>query len=279
MYLSPSVIALGFFAIAVAVAVALFFPSNTPSGVAIVAMMKDPKNIETWLARHRKAGIIKFYIKLEDTPDLEAYLKSQEDVTVTTGSSVGVNEYDNQQVRQDAWVDDALKMAGTDPRLGWLVHIDADEIVVGDLNKLAQLPSSVRTVWFQNVEAKFPDVPGKTDSCFNAAEFVNCAEAPCAAYGNGKSAGRVAPDVSAHGPHRMKSSWYAASGDTKVDDILVEHYESCDFDTYKKKFKRLAVQDRPSSIPFSYYNESIAAAKSGDEQALDAVYRKYRVVK
>jgi hypothetical protein len=72
----------------------------------------------------------------------------------------------------------------------------------------------------------------------------------------------------------MKSSW---GQESKVDDILVEHYESCDFDTYKKKFLRLAKQDRPSNIPFSYYNESIAAAKSGDAVALETVYRKYRV--
>ena len=39
-------------------------------------MMKSPKNIDTWLRKHRNLGIQHFYIRLEETPDLEEYLKS-----------------------------------------------------------------------------------------------------------------------------------------------------------------------------------------------------------
>jgi len=252
--------------------------SSNRNGVAIVTMMKDPKNVDTWLARHRNTGIRHFFIRLEESPKVESYLTSQKDVTVVKGQSKGVNEYEDIQVRQEKWVNDALKMAYDIPTLGWLIHVDADELVVGDLGALQRLPPTVRTVWFQNVEARFSDVPTVEDSCFDAARFVNCAEKPgeCASYGNGKPAGRVAPDVSAHGPHRMKSS-LQNNGEHKVDEILVEHYESCDFESYKKKFKNLAVQDKPSSIPFSYYNESIEAAKTGNDAELEAVYRKYRV--
>jgi hypothetical protein len=247
-------------------------------GVAIVSMMKDPKNMDTWLHRHRKAGIQHFFLRLEDSPDVAASLESQSDITLQIGESTGINEYDNKQVRQDEWVNKALKLALKIPSLGWMIHVDSDEIVVGNLASLQQLPDQVRTVWFQNVEAKFRDIPAVEESCFDAARFVNCAEEPgqCAAYGNGKSAGRIASDVSAHGPHRFKSS--RQDTEQKVDDIVVEHYESCDFDMYKKKFKGLAVQDKKMNIPFSYYNEAIDAAKSGDDAELEAVYRKYRVV-
>jgi glycerol-3-phosphate cytidylyltransferase-like family protein len=241
-------------------------------------MMKDPKNIKTWLDRHRKFGIQHFFIRLEESgTEVQTLLEQQSDVTLHTGSSAGVNEYDNIQVRQNKWVDEALKLASKNPNLAWLIHVDSDEIVVGDLTKLTSQPISVRTVWFQNVEAKFRNIPSVEETCFDAARFVNCADEPdkCAAYGNGKSAGRVAPDVSAHGPHRMKSA--LAQEEVKVDGILVEHYESCDFEMYKKKFKALAVQDKPSKIPFSYYNESIAAAKTGKDEDLEQVYRKYRV--
>jgi hypothetical protein len=248
-------------------------------GVAIVSMIKDPKNIQVWLDRHRKTGIQFFFIRLEESPDTLQILQSQPDVYVKVGESDGVNEYDNIQVRQEKWVNEALKLAAkSHPSLQWMIHIDSDELVVGNLAALHQLPDTVRTVWFQNVEAKFRDIPNVEDSCFDAARFVNCAEEPgqCAAYGNGKSAGRIAPDVSAHGPHRFKSD-RGVSADDKVDQILVEHYESCDFDMYKKKFKSLAVQDKKMNIPFSYYNESIDAAKTGSDDKLEAVYRKYRV--
>ena len=252
-------------------------PKTSRGGVAIVSMMKDPKNMDVWLDRHRKTGIQHFFIRLEDSP--ASYLRDQPDVTVQLGESTGINEYDNKQVRQDTWVNEALKLcAKSHPSLGWMIHIDSDEIVVGDLSQLQQLSDKVRTVWFQNVEAKFRDIPTVEESCFDAARFVNCADEPgeCAAYGNGKSAGRIASDVSAHGPHRFKSS---RSGETeqKVDKILVEHYESCDFDMYKKKFKGLAVQDKKMNIPFSYYKESIKAAKAGSDADLEKVYRKYRV--
>lgn len=266
------------------VAVIMWPQPTTPKnvgggGVAIVSMMKDPKNMNVWLDRHRKIGIQHFYIRLEDSNKIAPYLQSQSDVTVQLGESTGINEYDNKQVRQDTWVNEALKLAAkSHPSLEWMIHIDSDEIVVGDLTQLQQLPDQVRTVWFQNVEAKFHDIPNVNDSCFDAARFVNCADEPgqCAAYGNGKSAGRIASDVSAHGPHRFKSS-RSGETDQKMDKIFVEHYESCDFDLYKKKFKGLAVQDKKMNIPFSYYNESIEAAKSGSDADLEKVYRKYRV--
>lgn len=287
--LSSKVAWIGVAVILALIVVVILWPQTSPDpetsgrkgqGVAIVSMMKDPKNMDVWLDRHRKIGIQHFFIRLEDSPEAASHLQSQSDVTVQIGLSTGINEYDNKQVRQDTWVNEALKLcAKSHPSLGWMIHIDSDEIAVGDLTQLQQLSDRVRTVWFQNVEARFRDIPNVEESCFEAARFVNCAEEPgeCAAYGNGKSAGRIASDVSAHGPHRFKSS---RSGDTeqKVDTILVEHYESCDFDMYKKKFKGLAVQDKKMNIPFSYYNESIEAAKSGSDADLEAVYRKYRVV-
>jgi hypothetical protein len=48
--------------------------------IAIASCVKNPKNIETWLDLHRDLGISRFYIRLEDTPDLVDYLKSQPDV-------------------------------------------------------------------------------------------------------------------------------------------------------------------------------------------------------
>lgn len=251
---------------------------NTNKGCGIVSMMKNPKNIDTWLQKHRDLGIKHFYIRLEQTPDVEEYLGNQHDVTLQIGKSKGVNEYEEIQERQNIWVNEALRKAEKDNDVNWLFHIDADEILKGDLNKVQELPDSVRTFWFQNEEAKFDKVPQKTDSCFSASTLTDCSKEPknCVSYGNGKGCGRVAPDVLANGPHRMKST-KKENTDEKVDVIKLEHYESCDFDIFKEKFKHLAVQDKKSTIPFAYYNESINAAKDDDDNALYKIYEKYRV--
>ena len=149
----------------------------------------------------------------------------------------------------------------------------------GDLSEVQDLPEEVRTFWMQNEEAKFSKVPKKEDSCFNASKMINCADEPkkCVSYGNGKGGGRVAKDVSANFSHRMKSSLEKGGTTMKLTKVLVQHYESCDFDIYKEKFRQLAVQDKPMKIPFSYYNDSIDAAKKGGDQELYKIYEKYRV--
>ena len=248
------------------------------SNVGIVSMMKSPKNVDVWLTKHRNLGIQHFYIRLEETPELEEYLSQQPDVTLQIGKSEGLNEYDVQQERQNTWVNECLRTAETDGHgLNWLFHIDGDEILRGDLSELNSYPEDVRTIWIQNEEAKFTKVPGKEDSCFEASKMANCGEdGGCVSYGNGKSCGRVTSDVQAHGPHRMKSTLETSS--LKNPNIVVEHYESCDFEIYKEKFKRLSVQDRNIDIPFSYYNESIEAAKKDDDDELYRIYEKYRVI-
>lgn len=250
------------------------------TNIGIVSMIKSPKNIDIWLKKHRDLGIRHFYIRLEETPNLEAYLEEQPDVTLQIGKSTGMNEYEEKQVRQNSWVEESLRQAEQDGKgVAWLIQIDGDELLEGDLSEVQELPEEVRTFWMQNEEAKFSKVPKKEDSCFNASKMINCAKEPkkCVSYGNGKGGGRVAKDVSANFSHRMKSSLEKGGTTMKLTKVLVQHYESCDFDIYKEKFRQLAVQDKPMKIPFSYYNDSIDAAKKSGDQELYKIYEKYRV--
>ena len=256
-----------------------FLDSSEKTNVGIVSMIKKPKNIETWLKKHRDLGICHFYIRLEETPELEEYLEQQPDVTLQKGTSTGVNEYGEIQTRQNTWVNEAFRLAkGDQTPTKWLIHIDSDEILQGNVKKVQELPDNVRTFWMQNKEAKFDKVPGESDNCFSAKQFANCGKkgSGCVSYVNGKSGGRVESDVECNGPHRMKSVQEEDS--IKLDDLEVEHYESCDFNIYKQKFKNLAVQDKKNDIPFSYYNESIDAAKQDDDNKLQQIFEKYRVV-
>jgi hypothetical protein len=256
-----------------------FLDFSTKTNVGVVSMIKKPKNIDTWLNKHRNMGICHFYIRLEETPELEEYLEQQPDITLQKGKSSGVNEYGEIQTRQNKWVDEAFKIAKSDNTpTKWLIHIDSDEILQGDLKKVQELPDNVQTFWMQNKEAKFDKIPGEQDNCFSAKKFVNCGKkgSGCVSYVNGKSGGRVDSDVHSLGPHRMHSSKESES--IKLEDLEVEHYESCDFNTYKQKFKNLSIQDKKNDIPFSYYNESIEAAKENNDDKLQEVFKKYRVV-
>jgi hypothetical protein len=163
----------------------------------------------------------------------------------------------------------------------WLIHIDADEKLHGDLEEIRRLPESVRTFWMENEEAVYSEVPTSADSCFQAAKFSKCSRGEkCVSYGNGKGGGRMAADVFFNGPHRFGSTWNTKGNDTekKLQGVVVQHYESCDYDAFKDKFTNLAVQDVNNDIPFSYYNESIKAAKQDDEDVLRCVYEKHRTV-
>lgn len=252
---------------------------NATHSVGIVSSMKEPKDIETWLQKHREMGIRHFYIRLEDTPNLVEFLQQQPDITLQVGDSKGVNEYKELQTRQGKWVNEALIKAKTEGNLGWIVHIDADELLSGNINEITELPDDVHTFWMQNEEVKFNKVPDVQDNAFsNVAQFIDCSKNPgkCVSYGNGKGGGRVFSSVKSHGPHRFHSGEPRAK-EVKLSGMKVHHYESCDFEIYKQKFSRLAVQDKQNNIPFAYYNESILATKRNDERELYRLYRKYRV--
>ena len=149
-----------------------FLDSSEKTNVGIVSMIKKPKNIETWLKKHRDLGICHFYIRLEETPELEEYLEQQPDVTLQKGTSTGVNEYGEIQTRQNTWVNEAFRLAkGDQTPTKWLIHIDSDEILQGNVKKVQELPDNVRTFWMQNKEAKFDKVPGESDNCFSAKQF------------------------------------------------------------------------------------------------------------
>ena len=249
--------------------------------IGAVTMMKDPKNLETWLQKNRGAGIAHFYIRLEDSPDALSLLQDQDDVTVMVGKSSGVNEYQDIQTRQSKMVNECLEKAQTDGNhIKWLIHMDADELIDGDLDEIRKQPDNIHTFWMQNEEAKFDKIPRKNDNCFRASKFYDCAERPdkCVSYGNGKGGARVCPDTSANGPHRCKSKNPDAK-EIKLEQVKIKHFESCDFDTYKKKFMHLSKQDKKThdSIPFAYYKESIAAATIDDDAELESVYAKHRV--
>jgi hypothetical protein len=170
--------------------------------------------------------------------------------------------------RQSKLVNDSLEKCKKD-NIDWLILIDGDEILEGDLDEIRKLPRTAGTFWMQNYEAVYDKIPKDTDNCFIGSKFVNCSKGMCASYANGKGGGRVGVSK-ANGCHRFKSNLK----EVKLKSLIVKHYESCDFDQYIAKYKRLA-KSNVSEIPFPYYKESILA--EGDVDKLSEIYKKYRV--
>jgi len=238
--------------------------------VALVTLIYKPKDIEKWLELHRTFGISHFYIRLEDTPELVEFFQKQPDVTLIIASSEGEkNQFTSLQKRQIDTVNKVIKMC----KQTFLIHIDCDEVLSGNIQTILSLPESIGTFWMQNHEAMYDHVPTETDTCFQAKKFIDCSKERCSSYINGKSGCRVsAPGVTMAGPHRFKSNLK----DEYMEDVIVQHYESCDFQQYIKKYQRLAKNGTDlKKIPFQYYRESIEA--NGDTTKLEEIYKKYRV--
>jgi hypothetical protein len=259
-----------FFLIILVVVLLIIFKQRSnfkePITVAVIALVYKPKNIETWLDLHRDFGISHFYIRLEDTPELERYLRSQPDVTLMVATSEkDSNQYTSLQTRQIETTNKVLKMC----KETFLIHIDCDEVLSGDINEIKKLPKNVSTFWMQNHEAVYEDIPTGTDNCFSAKRYRNCKFEKCASYVNGKGGARVEHGVHLEGPHRFKGN----GKEVKIN-VIVKHYESCDFEQYIKKYKRLSRAVNMDTIPFVYYRESILA--SGSEDKLKEIFKKYR---
>lgn len=240
--------------------------------VAITSAMYKPKNVETWLEIHRKLGISHFYIRLEDTPELVPFLQSQPDVTLETGSSDASNQYTSIMDRQLKMANDALVLCKKD-NIQFLIQIDCDEILEGDLQELFSLPDNVDTFWMQNYEAVYSGIPSQQDNCFSAVTFKDCGKkgSGCVSYVNGKGGCRVNDKTSSNGCHRFKGG-----KEVKLSKLIVKHFESCDFEQYVKKYQRYQKGAKLSDIPFPYYRESIESGN--DVEKLKDIYIKYRTL-
>jgi|EP00966_Prymnesium_polylepis_P013082 hypothetical protein len=108
--------------------------------VALVLMTKRPMSLGTWLAYHReKLGVKRFYIRVEDTPELEALFRTPpwDTLVVATFATGGVRDYFEQTNRQDAHVTSSIPLARA-AGCTHILHIDDDE--------LCYLPSGLRAL-------------------------------------------------------------------------------------------------------------------------------------
>ena len=239
--------------------------------IGIANMMKNPIDLPLWLKYHRNLGISKFFIRLEDSPSWEEYLKDIDDVYMESGTSDETgNNYTTVIDRQVSFVNKILQDKQKMKDIDWLIHIDGDELIHGELDTLIHLPNNVKTVKFTNAEAVFKE-PKKRDTCFTATDFLRCDQgAPCKSYVNGKAAGRTNdPNVFLAGCHDFGykgdvSNEGSSNYKIPFDKLHVLHFEGCSFGGWVEKFYHMSKGDK-GDMPFPYYKESIQATKKAHD--------------
>lgn len=240
---------------------------NTPADdnlpkKAIALLMRKPVDLPLWLKHHRELGFGHFYFRVEDTPGLEEYLKTQDDITYEIADSDTQNNYETLQTRQVEFVNKCIEQSNN---ISWIFHIDSDELMEGNLEFLDELPEDVKILKIQNVEAIYD---GSEKTCFDAKSFVKCFRSgSCRSYANGKAGGRcIKGEVQALGPHDFSYKGIHNGKnlyEVPFEQLHVLHYDSCSFGAWAEKFKHLSKKDNSDdNIPFPYYKESIAIAAS-----------------
>ena len=203
-------------------------PSSGPSAkakiqskVAIVCLMRKPIDLPLWLEHHRKLGISKFYIRLEDSPGWKDYLESQYDVSFTLAESdKSGNNYETLQTRQKEYVNTCITRAIKD-KIDWIFHIDADEFL-----KCAE---GAPCTSYANGKGA-----GRVQEGLKLA-------GPHLFMFNEETEGKHVYEV-------------------PFDSLHVLHYDSCTFGGWGEKFLNLSKNNK-STIPFAYYTESMQVAK------------------
>jgi hypothetical protein len=242
--------------------------SNNEKRIGFVSLMKNPIDLPLWLKYHRNLGISKFFIRLEDSPSWEEYLKDMKDVVIEVGNSdESGNNYTTLIDRQKLFVDKVLKNTQKTQDIDWIIHIDADELLHGDLSVITKLSNNIKTVKMVNAEAVFNEKQ-KKNTCFSATKFLRCDKgAPCKSYVNGKSGGRTNVDgVYLAGPHDFGFSLDSKHEHFMIpfDQLHILHFEGCSFGGWVEKYYHLSKNDN-NDMPFPYYKESIVASKKAHE--------------
>ena len=282
-----------------AILAALPPPPPLPGGagvqLGIVMMTKKPFDLQTWLTYHYVGlGIRRFYLKVEDTPELAPLLATPpwDRCVVPSFDDHTQRDYFAQMDRQAAHIAAVLPRARADG-LTHLLHIDDDELLfcpagIGVLlGELAVAPPSRPDCHLCNIEALMPH-----DSCsspFSEAFVFRHFPTRYVSYTNGKSIGRLdEPTLRSHGPHHFRNELAAGGNMSPVtypigpETACVLHYESATYAKWHHKFLELASRhgDDPevyARVPFAFYRKSmvvasaILAARASADTAAEAI--------
>ncbi len=244
--------------------------------IAIVCMIRDPApSIKTWIDYHlQQVDRIFFYLDEPGDGD-EELLSGIPGVQVFSGDRGCMMLGANRNLeRQDAIVTRAIEQCRKEG-IDWLIHIDSDELMWSPKKFLrdyfAEMDADVSAVSFCNHEvvSRFEE----TNDCFKDFRLFkrnssNCGESWYrekyghffCAYGNGKSAVRIAQVDKASGPHCFVVK--AGRQHDECDAVCVLHYPCPTYRDWFKKYEQLGDfsdywrDDITNPITFKFHCES-----------------------
>ena len=251
-------------------------PLHSDPRVGVVSVMKAPLGLDTWLKHHRQSiGAVRFFLRIEDTPEVQLQLREEQDVSVVHAS--GVRSYHSIMDRQHQHVAASIESARA-AGLTHLLHIDGDELLHpphGVARLMRHLSSSSAScISVSNIEAVF-DQEDCVDPFVSTTKF-RTRPSEFSAYTNGKAFGALSdPTLAAHGPHRFTGPEEQLASHVAV----VLHYESPCIEIWKQKFVGYA-KDAPDAcarneIPFPFYCESMAAV--GDAEEAQSTWKRWKL--
>ena len=241
-------------------------PDGCRARIGIACMTKQPQHLDAWLRyHHERCGIMKFYLRVEDTPDLTA-LTDEWDGVVSAMFDAG-GAYEDIPARQVAHVAQSIVKARADG-LTHLLHVDDDELLfcaggLGALHKtlLSAQPGTVE-FHMSNIEALAPSMDC-AHPFHEVHAFRHDRDRFCS-YWNGKAIGVLAAQgLRAAGPHAFIASGGGGRHEIAPWVGCILHYESCSFAAWRRKFITAArSQHAHARLPsdFRFYRVSLSAA-------------------
>jgi len=239
-------------------------------------ILHPPVFLRQWLDYHlRRVQHILFYLDdPSERPILEAACADRP-VSILDGEQnhPEMSPESRTILRQGTNIQHAVAFLA-DRNYTWLLHIDVDELLYEPVPEARSwnLRPEIGCVNFINHEAVPLDRPTRNP-------FVDCLyfrlsrRAPFMAYGNGKSAVRIGPDVLPFGPHKFRGfegELLAPSG----DGAMILHYPTPCFDDWVAKFTHYGrFSDNwyddpatPNHVTFMLRSRDVvqAAVESGD---------------
>lgn len=250
---------------------------KVPNAIAICSMVRKPFNFDTWLEYHFNKGIEYIFLRVEDTPELHEIIdKYPNKVFAKYYNEVDKkNNYESIQTRQARFIDEVIEESKQLP-IGWIFHIDSDELIWSNeplLRILTSIPKRYGCVHLQNFEAVYPE-DSLNNPFIKTNRFVGRGNGNLS-YGNGKSVGRVSDSLKNKGPHYFTGKVYELSNE--LASIL--HFDSPTFEIWYDKFSNLSniTEKKFKKIPFKFYRDSIEIVREGDKESARAYYNKMKV--
>jgi hypothetical protein len=264
-------------------------PTVKPLRIGVACMTKKPYDLEAWLRHHHEhIGAIRFYLRVEETPELRPLLGRPPWATLVKARFAqrsAARDWQGQTSRQVLHVNDAIEWA-RDDALTHLLHLDDDELLylprgaAAFHDALRRLPPEVVNVHALTIEALAPSIgctsPFAEVRCFKhrPAEYSSYGEAE---HNAGKSLGVLrCPRLRCQGPHhfakRAQCECESGEFDWSGTHVLpgtcavVLHYESCTYERWLLKYTECAEHlrkggERKQGFLFRFYCESLGACK------------------